>query len=204
MIQGKATWATTITGRLANTQSGGQNHSSDRCPPLAPSLAAASSAPAAAPTGLLTDTHGRLLRDLRISVTDRYNFHCAYCMPKNVFGHDYPLLPHAERLTFEEITRPARVFEARGIEKIRLTEGEPLDALDDDVSRAMNDVDFPIARVLEGIDGAAAAGFTPIKINVAVKRDLNEQKILPMARRFKDSGHILRFIEYMDVGHTND
>ena len=208
-------------------------------------------APRVAPSGLLADAHGRPLRDLRISVTDRCNFRCVYCMPKDVFGRDYPFLPHADLLTFEEITRLARVFKAHGIEKIRLTGGEPLlrkrlerlvamlaelggldltlttngallarnagalkaaglnrvtvslDALDDGIFRAMNDVDFPVAKVLEGIDAAAAAGLAPIKINMVVKRGMNEHEILPMARHFKGSGHILRFIEYMDVGHTN-
>jgi cyclic pyranopterin phosphate synthase len=214
-------------------------------------LAAARSAPAVAPTGLLADARGRSLRDLRISVTDRCNFRCVYCMPKDVYGHDYPFLPHAELLTFEEIARLARIFKAHGVEKIRLTGGEPLlrkhlerlvamladiggldltlttngaalaskarelraagltrvtvslDALDDAVFRAMNDVDFPVARVLEGIDAAAGAGLAPIKVNMVVKRGMNEQQILPMARHFRGSGHILRFIEYMDVGHTN-
>ena len=215
------------------------------------SVPAATAAPHVTPTGLLADTRGRQLRDLRISVTDRCNFRCIYCMPKDVFGHDYPFLPHAELLSFEEITRLAQVFKWHGIEKIRLTGGEPLmrknierliemlsglggldltlttngaalaakatalkaaglnrvtislDALDDGVFRAMNDVDFPVARVLEGIDAAAAAGLAPIKINMVVKRGVNEREILPMARHFKGSGHVLRFIEYMDVGHTN-
>jgi GTP 3',8-cyclase len=214
-------------------------------------VSAAAAAPSVTPTGLLADTHGRLLRDLRISVTDRCNFRCVYCMPKDVFGHDYPFLPHAELLSFEEITRLAQIFKLHGVEKIRLTGGEPLlrknierlvamlsglggldltlttngaalaakaqalknaglnrvtvslDALDDSVFRAMNDVDFPVAKVLEGIDAAAAAGLVPVKINMVVKRGVNEQEILPMARHFKGSGHILRFIEYMDVGHTN-
>jgi cyclic pyranopterin phosphate synthase len=204
-----------------------------------------------APTGRLADPRGRALRDLRISVTDRCNFRCVYCMPKDVYGHDYPFLPHADLLSFEEIARLARVFKAHGVEKIRLTGGEPLlrkhlerlvamladiggldltlttngaalaakaaalraagltritvslDALDDGVFRAMNDVDFPVVKVLEGIEAAAAAGLAPIKINMVVKRGVNEQEILPMARYFKGSGHILRFIEYMDVGHTN-
>ena len=208
-------------------------------------------APKVTPTGLLADTRGRMLRDLRISVTDRCNFRCVYCMPKDAFGRDHAFLPHAELLTFEEITRLARVFKEHGIEKIRLTGGEPLlrrnlerlvemlaaiggldltlttngallakkarelkaaglnrvtvslDALDDSIFRAMNDVDFPVAKVLDGIDAAAEAGLAPIKINMVVKRGMNEREILPMARRFKDSGHILRFIEYMDVGHTN-
>jgi len=172
-------------------------------------------------------------------------------MPKDIFGQDYPFLPHDALLTFEEIARLARIFKSHGVEKIRLTGGEPLlrkrierlvamlaeiggldltlttngallarkarelkdagldrvsvslDALDDGVFRAMNDVDFPVARVLEGIDAAAAAGLAPIKINMVVKRGMNEGEILPMARRFKGSGHVLRFIEYMDVGHTN-
>jgi GTP 3',8-cyclase len=203
------------------------------------------------PTGALADTRGRMLRDLRVSVTDRCNFRCVYCMPKDVFGHDYPFLPHAELLTFEEIARLARVFKTHGVEKIRLTGGEPLlrrhlerlvamlsdiggldltlttngallakkarelkdaglnrvtvslDALDDGVFRAMNDVDFPVSRVLDGIEAAAAAGLAPVKINMVVKRGVNDSEILPMARHFRNSGHILRFIEYMDVGHTN-
>ena len=208
-------------------------------------------APRIAPTGLLADARGRRLRDLRVSVTDRCNFRCVYCMPKDVFGRDYPFLPHAELLTFEEIARLARVFKAHGVEKVRLTGGEPLlrknverliemladiggldltlttngsllarkagelksaglervtvslDALDDGVFRAMNDADFPVAKVLEGIEAAASAGLAPIKINMVVKRGMNEHQILPMARHFRGSGHILRFIEYMDVGHTN-
>ena len=208
-------------------------------------------APRVTPTGLLADSLGRSLRDLRVSVTDRCNFRCVYCMPKDVFGRDYPFLSHADLLTFEEIARLARLFKAHGIEKIRLTGGEPLlrrnlerlvemlaaiggldltlttngallarkarelkaaglnrvtvslDAIDDDIFRAMNDADFPVAKVLEGIDAAADAGLAPIKINMVVKRGTNEQEILPMARRFRGSGHILRFIEYMDVGHTN-
>src|ERR1700681_1059132 len=203
------------------------------------------------PTGALADTRGRALRDLRVSVTDRCNFRCVYCMPKDVYGHDYPFLPHAELLTFEEIARLARIFKAHGVEKIRLTGGEPLlrrhlerlvamlsaiggvhltlttngallakkarelkdaglnrvtvslDALDDGIFRAMNDVDFPVSRVLEGIDAAAAAGLAPVKVNMVVKRGVNDSEILPMARHFRNSGHILRFIEYMDVGHTN-
>ncbi len=199
----------------------------------------------------LVDTLGRPVRDLRISVTDRCNFRCLYCMPKEVFGRDYPFLPRAELLTFEEIERLARVFAELGVEKIRLTGGEPLlrrdletlvgllgridgldltlttngallarkaaaleeaglnritvslDSLDDDVFRAMNDVDFPVTRVLEGIDAALAAGLAPVKVNVVVKRGLNEESILPMARHFRGSGVVLRFIEFMDVGHTN-
>jgi GTP 3',8-cyclase len=197
------------------------------------------------------DTRVRPLRDLRISVTDRCNFRCVYCMPKTVFGRDYPFLPRAEILTYEEIARLARLFAAQGVGKIRLTGGEPLirrdielliaelaaipgleltlttngsalaaraaslraagldrvtvslDALDDDIFRRMNDVDFPVARVLEGIEAAAGAGLAPVKINMVVKRGVNDDQILPMARRFRHSGHIMRFIEYMDVGSTN-
>jgi GTP 3',8-cyclase len=199
----------------------------------------------------LVDTLGRPVRDLRVSVTDRCNFRCVYCMPKEVFGRDYPFLPRAELLTFEEIERVARAFAGLGVEKIRITGGEPLvrrdvetlveflaringldltlttngallgrkaaalkdaglkritvslDSLDDDVFRAMNDVDFPVMRVLEGIDAALAAGLAPVKVNVVVKRGLNEESVLPMARHFHGSGVVLRFIEYMDVGHTN-
>ena len=201
--------------------------------------------------GLVADRRGRALHDLRISVTDRCNFRCTYCMPKDVFGHDYPFLPHSELLTFEEITRMARVFVGLGVQKVRLTGGEPLlrrriehlvemlrglgpldltlttngallakkasdlvaaglsrvtvslDSLDDATFRAMNDVDFPVAKVLAGIDAAAAAGLAPLKINMVVKRGANESSIVPMARYFKGSGHIVRFIEYMDVGATN-
>ncbi len=197
------------------------------------------------------DRLGRGLRDLRISVTDRCNFRCVYCMPKEAFGKDYAFLEHKEILKFEEIARLASVFRELGVEKIRLTGGEPLvrrsleqligmlaqipeidltlttngsllkrkaealkaaglqritislDALDDAAFRRMNDVDFPVARVLEGIEAAAAAGLAPIKINMVVKRGENEASVLPMARFFHGSGHILRFIEYMDVGHTN-
>jgi len=204
-----------------------------------------------APTPATLDTRHRPLRDLRISVTDRCNFRCVYCMPKTVFGRDYPFLPHAEILSYEEITRLVRLFAAHGVSKIRLTGGEPLmrrdiekliaqlaaipgldltlttngsalaararslrqagldritvslDALDDDIFRRMNDADFPVARVLEGIEAAAAEGLAPVKINMVVKRGMNDGEILPMARRFRDSGHILRFIEYMDAGSSN-
>ena len=200
---------------------------------------------------IATDTLGRPLRDLRISVTDRCNFRCTYCMPKEVFGHDYEFLRRDALLTFEEITRLARVFAAHGVEKIRLTGGEPLlrrdvdrlvgmlaeipgldltlttngsllpqkaaalaaaglrrvtvslDSLDDDVFRAMNDVDFPVERVLEGIDAAATAGLRPVKVNMVVKRGVNDDSVVDMARRFHGSGHIVRVIEFMDVGHTN-
>ncbi len=208
------------------------------------------------PNGLLTDTLGRNLRDLRISVTDRCNFRCGYCMPKEIFDKNYTYLPHHSLLTFEEIVRIAQQFVNHGVQKIRLTGGEPLlrknievlieklaalrtldgspldltlttngallarkaqslkdaglrrvtvslDALDDAVFRRMNDVDFPVADVLEGIHAAQAAGLGPIKVNMVVKRGTNDQEILPMARYFKGSGMVLRFIEYMDVGATN-
>ena len=209
-----------------------------------------------APNGLLSDRLGRPLRDLRISVTDRCNFRCSYCMPKEVFDKDYTYLPHASLLSFEEITRLARQFVAHGVRKIRLTGGEPLlrknlealvaqlaalrtpdgqplditlttngsllvrkaqalkdaglqrvtvslDGLDDAVFRRMNDVDFPVADVLRGIDAAQAAGLGPVKVNMVVKRGTNAQEILPMARHFQGTGVVLRFIEYMDVGATN-
>ncbi|HEY3069358.1 MAG TPA: GTP 3',8-cyclase MoaA [Gaiellaceae bacterium] len=199
----------------------------------------------------LTDTLGRPVRDLRISVTDRCNFRCVYCMPKEVFGHDYRFLERRELLTFEELERLARVFVGLGVQKIRLTGGEPLlrrelerlvamlaaipgvdltlttngsllpqkahaladaglrrvtvslDSLDDEVFRAMNDVDFPVERVLAGIEAAAAAGLEPVKVNAVVKRGVNEEGVLPLARYFRGTGQIVRFIEYMDVGHTN-
>ena len=222
----------------------------------AATLAASVPAQPVATTGLLADSLGRPLRDLRISVTDRCNFRCSYCMPKEVFDKDYPYLPHSALLTFEEITRLARQFIAHGVRKIRLTGGEPLlrknieglieqlselrtidgeplditlttngsllarkaaamqqaglrrvtvslDGLDDEVFRRMNDVDFPVAEVLRGIDAAQAAGLGPIKINMVVKRGTNEHEILRMARHFRGTGHVLRFIEYMDVGATN-
>jgi cyclic pyranopterin phosphate synthase len=196
------------------------------------------------------DSLGRPLRDLRISVTDRCNFRCVYCMPKELFGRDYRFLERRELLSFEEIERLARAFASHGVEKIRITGGEPLvrrdverlieqlaaidhldltlttngsllpqkaqalreaglgrvtvslDSLDDEVFTAMNDVDFPVERVLDGIDAAAAAGL-PVKVNMVVKRGVNEGSILPMARFFRERGHILRFIEYMDVGSSN-
>ena len=222
---------------------------------IASRSAAIPSVPIAA-TGLLGDQLGRPLRDLRISVTDRCNFRCSYCMPKEVFDKDYPYLPHSALLSFEEITRLARQFVAHGVQKIRLTGGEPLlrknieilieqlaalrtvegkplditlttngsllerkaaslkaaglqrvtvslDGLDDTVFRAMNDVDFPVADVLRGIEAAQAAGLGPIKVNMVVKRGTNDHEILPMARHFKGTGIVLRFIEYMDVGATN-
>jgi GTP 3',8-cyclase len=198
----------------------------------------------------LEDTLHRPLRDLRVSITDRCNFRCVYCMPKEVYGRDYAFLPRRDLLTFEEIARLARVFAGLGVEKIRLTGGEPLirrdverlvemlasipgldltlttngallakkaqalkdaglaritvslDSLDDEVFRAMNDVDFPVQVVLDGIGAAAATGL-PVKVNVVVKRGVNEDSVVPMARQFRELGHIVRFIEYMDVGHTN-
>ena len=214
----------------------------------------ASAAPA--PAGTLVDTRGRPLRDLRISVTDRCNFRCNYCMPKEVFDKDHAYLPHNALLSFEEITRLARLFMAHGVRKIRLTGGEPLlrknleelvaqlaqlrtvdglppdltlttngsllarkaralkdaglnrvtvslDGLDDAVFRRMNDVNFPVADVLAGIEAAHAAGLSHIKVNMVVKRGTNDHEILPMARHFRGTGTTLRFIEYMDVGATN-
>lgn len=200
---------------------------------------------------ILTDTLNRPLHDLRISVTDRCNFRCVYCMPKEIFGPDHQFLRRDQILSFEEIARLARLFAAHGVRKIRLTGGEPLvrrdlhllvgmlseirdieitlttngtllvkqaralkdaglkrvtvslDSLDDETFKAMNDVDFPVQRVLDGMDAAAAVGLGPIKVNMVVKRGLNEASILPMARFFREKGYILRFIEYMDVGNSN-
>jgi len=212
--------------------------------------------PLEAPAGHLEDSLARPLHDLRISVTDRCNFRCVYCMPKEVFDKDYAFLPHSALLSFEEITRVAKIFVAHGVHKIRLTGGEPLlrknienliemlaaltapdgkpidltlttngsilarkaralrqaglrrvtvslDALDDTVFQRMNDVDFPVSEVLRGIEAAHDAGLGPVKINMVVKAGMNDQEILPMARRFKGSPFILRFIEYMDVGASN-
>jgi cyclic pyranopterin phosphate synthase len=211
------------------------------------------------PIGLLQDTLQRPLRDLRISVTDRCNFRCTYCMPKEVFDHTYRFLPQPALLSFEEITRLARLFVAQGVRKLRLTGGEPLmrkdletliemlsalttpdgtpldltlttngallgrkaavlraaglkritlslDALDDTVFQRMNDVGFPVADVLAGLDAALAAGFGPIKVNMVVKLGVNDAQIVPMAQHFRQhyAGRVvLRFIEYMDVGATN-
>ncbi len=197
------------------------------------------------------DTLSRPLHDLRISVTDRCNFRCTYCMPREVFGRGYEFLHRDQLLSFEEIVRLARLFASLGVEKIRLTGGEPLlrrdvetlvamlaaipgveltmttngsllprrapalasaglarvtvslDSLDDATFRAMNDVDFPVERVLEGIEAAAATGLAPVKVNMVVKRGVNEDSVLPMARHFHGTGHVLRFIEFMDVGTTN-
>lgn len=199
----------------------------------------------------LIDTLNRPLRDLRISVTDRCNFRCIYCMPKEIFGTDYKFLHRDQVLTFEEITRLTKIFVAHGVKKIRLTGGEPLvrkdlpdliamlaaipnldltmttngsllpkfaqalkdaglkrvtvslDSLDNAIFKSMNDVDFPVEKVIEGMDAAAAVGLGPIKVNMVVKRGVNENSILPMARFFREKGYILRFIEYMDVGHSN-
>ena len=198
------------------------------------------------------DTLGRPVHDLRISVTDRCNFRCVYCMPKEVFGRDYRFMDRRELLSFEEIERVARAFAAHGVSKLRLTGGEPLlrrelerlvamlaaipgiddltlttngsllpqkaqsladagltrvsvslDSLDDEVFRAMNDVDFPVERVLAGIAAAAAAGLAPVKVNMVVKRGQNDDSVLELARHFRGTGQVVRFIEYMDVGHTN-
>ena len=200
----------------------------------------------------LADTLARPLRDLRISVTDRCQFRCTYCMPREVFGRDFAFLPRAELLTFEELTRLTRVFAGLGVRKLRLTGGEPLlrrdlerlvavlagiegvedialttngallagkaaalaaaglrrvtvslDSLDDAVFMALNDAGFPVARVLDAIAAAADAGLGPVKVNMVVRRGVNEQSILPIAAHFRGSGHVLRFIEYMDVGTTN-
>jgi cyclic pyranopterin phosphate synthase len=197
------------------------------------------------------DTLARPLQTLRISITDRCNFRCVYCMPKEVYGHSYRFLERRELLTFEEIERLAHVFVGLGVRAIRLTGGEPLvrrdveqlvgmlaaipgledlalttngsllaakaqsladaglrrvtvslDSLDDASFRAMNDVGFPVARVLAGIDAAASAGL-PVKVNAVVKRGVNDGDVVELARQFRHTGHVLRFIEYMDVGHTN-
>ncbi len=200
----------------------------------------------------ILDTFHRPLRDLRISVTDRCNFRCTYCMPKEVFGRDFAFLPPGQLLSFEEITRLAWIAVSLGVEKIRLTGGEPLirrdieklvtqlaqidglrdltlttngamlvrkaallkdaglnritvslDSLDDAVFQSMNDVQFPVGRVLDGIAAASEVGLGPIKINMVVKRGVNEDSIVPMAKHFHGTGCILRFIEFMDVGATN-
>ena len=209
-----------------------------------------------APHGHTKDSRGRTLRDLRISVTDRCNFRCTYCMPKEVFDQNYPYLSHKELLSFEEITRLTTIFASLGVEKIRLTGGEPLlrknlevliemlaqvrtpdgkaldltlttngsilrkkaaalkaaglqrltislDGLNDEVFKKMNDVDFPVADVLDGILAAQEVGFENIKVNMVVKKGTNDHEILPMAKHFKNSGVILRFIEFMDVGSSN-
>ncbi|MEX1194286.1 MAG: GTP 3',8-cyclase MoaA [Dehalococcoidia bacterium] len=208
--------------------------------------------PTPADASTLTDALGRPLHDLRISVTDRCNFRCTYCMPKEVFGRAYKFLDRADLLTFEEITRVARVFSGLGVRKLRLTGGEPtvrrglpklvqmlsgietvedlamttngsrlakmaaelkdaglkrvtvsLDSLDDARFREMSDAEFPVVLVLEGIEAARAAGLVPVKINVVVKRGVNEADALAIAARFRGLDYIVRFIEYMDVGTTN-
>jgi cyclic pyranopterin phosphate synthase len=200
----------------------------------------------------LTDTLGRPLRDLRMSVTDRCNFRCTYCMPKQAFGRGFQFLARTQILTFEETARLARIFVACGVRKIRITGGEPLlrrdlekliamlasierlgdltltsngsllkwkvralkdaglrritvslDSLDNDVFKTMNDVNFPVERVLEGIEAAVEAGLAPVKVNMVVKKGVNHHNILQMARYFRDRGQIVRFVEYMDVGNTN-
>jgi cyclic pyranopterin phosphate synthase len=204
----------------------------------------------------LTDTLGRALRDLRISVTDRCNFRCTYCMPREIFGRDYEFLPRDQVLSFEEIARLAGVFVSLGVEKLRITGGEPLvrrdlpdlismlaairrpdggevdltlttngsalralarplaeaglrrvtvslDSLDDEVFGRMNGIDFPVDRVLDGIAAAAEAGLAPIKVNMVVRRGVNESSVVPMAAWAREAGVVLRFIEYMDVGHSN-
>jgi GTP 3',8-cyclase len=200
--------------------------------------------------GALADTLDRPLRDLRISVTDRCNFRCVYCMPREVFDAGHEFLPHTAILSFEEIARLARIFAGLGVKKIRLTGGEPLvrkqlyrlvallaeldveitlttngsllakqakalkhaglhrvtvslDSLDEATFQAMNDADFPVAKVIQGIEAAAAEGLAPIKINMVVKRGTNDGDVVAMAERWRGSGHIVRFIEYMDVGSTN-
>ena len=198
------------------------------------------------------DTFNRPVRDLRISVTDRCNFRCTYCMPKEVFGPEYQFLNREEKLTYEEIARVAAIFVGRGVNKLRLTGGEPLlrreveklvemlakipgvedltlttnasllarkaealrdaglnrvtvslDAVDDDTFKAMNDVGFPVASVLDGIAVASEVGLGPIKINAVIQRGVNEHAVVDLARHFRGTGHIVRFIEYMDVGTTN-
>jgi cyclic pyranopterin phosphate synthase len=202
------------------------------------------------------DNRGRPLRDLRISVTDRCNFRCTYCMPKEIFDKNYPYLSHQELLSFEEITRLATIFASLGVEKIRLTGGEPLlrknlevlvemlakirttsdqpldltlttngsilrkkalalkaaglrrltislDGINDDIFKKMNDVDFPVTDVLDGITAAQEAGFTNLKVNMVVKKGINDQEIIAMAKHFKGTGTTLRFIEFMDVGSSN-
>ncbi len=217
---------------------------------IRPESGASRPAAAAFAGGRLADALGRPMRDLRISVTDRCNFRCVYCMPREVFDANYRFLPHSAILSFEEIARLARIFVGLGVKKLRLTGGEPLvrknlerlvamlselkteitlttngsllarqvdslkkagldrvtvslDSLDDATFRAMNDADFPVAKVIEGIEAAAAAGLGPVKINMVVKRGVNDGDTAAMAARWRGSGHIVRFIEYMDVGATN-
>ena len=203
-------------------------------------------------SAMTADRFGRTFQDLRLSVTDRCNFRCPYCMPKEVFGPGYQFLPRADILSFEEIVRLTRVFARLGLRKLRLTGGEPtvradlpalvgmlrravpgvdlalttngsrltsladdlaqagldrvtvsLDAIDPEVGRRMNGVEFPLQRVLDGIDAAAAAGLAPVKINAVIQRGVNESEITRLAEHFRGTGHIVRFIEYMDVGASN-
>ncbi|MFV8835064.1 GTP 3',8-cyclase MoaA [Aquisalimonas sp.] len=198
------------------------------------------------------DVYERPLQDLRISVTDRCNFRCVYCMPKEIFGSDYPFLARRELLSFEEIVRLTRVFAEQGVRKLRITGGEPLvrkdlpeliemlanidgidditlttnatllpqhaqslvdaglnrvtvslDAIDDDVFKAINDVNYPVQPVLDGIAAASEVGLNPIKVNMVVKRGMNDGQIVPMAAHFRNTPHILRYIEFMDVGNSN-
>ncbi|HTJ98666.1 MAG TPA: GTP 3',8-cyclase MoaA [Bordetella sp.] len=227
-----------------------------RAPVAASTSPAEGSAVLPAPGQPVRDTRARPLQDLRISVTDRCNFRCTYCMPRDTFDSSHVFLPHAQLLSFEEMTRAAGVFVRLGVRKIRLTGGEPLlrknietligmlaelrtpdgqpleltlttngsllarkaralkdagltrvtvsmDALDPAMFARMSDTDFPVADVLRGIDAAAQAGLAPVKVNMVVRHGVNDDQILPMARHFRGSGHILRFIEYMDVGSTN-
>ena len=202
------------------------------------------------------DTRGRALRDLRISVTDRCNFRCVYCMPKELFGSDYQFMERDELLSFDEIVRVAEAAVELGVDKLRLTGGEPLlrrgieelisrlaalrtpggrkpdlalttngsalrvkaaalreagldrvtvsvDSLDESRFQAINDVRFPLARVFDGIEAAHAAGLGPVKVNAVIKRGVNDDEIVPLAEHFRERGHVLRFIEYMDVGASN-
>ncbi len=221
----------------------------------APGVRPAAQRPAAV-SGPANDLRGRPLRDLRISVTDRCNFRCTYCMPREVFGSDYVFMPHADMLTFEEITLVAQVAVGMGVRKLRLTGGEPLlrrdletlvgmlaalrtpegepvditlttngtllekkaaalkaaglqrvtvslDALDDALFARMSDSKVSVATVLRGIEAAEQAGLAPLKVNMVVRKGVNDAQILPMVERFRHTGHILRFIEFMDVGSTN-
>ena len=259
--RGVATLARGATGRPVQGSSKRRRYDASMQPPIVPLDAVLRKPPstAQAPASTATspvDRFGRPMRDLRISVTDRCNFRCTYCMPKEVFGRDFAFLPRSEVLSFEEITRLAAVFVGLGVEKLRITGGEPLvrrdlpvliamlaplrtadgdavdltlttngtalpalarrlrdaglgrltvslDSLDDATFRAMNGVDYPVSKVLDGIAAARAAGFQPIKVNMVVKRGVNDASVVPMARWARDEGLILRFIEYMDVGHSN-
>jgi len=231
-------------------------HHAQRAPRVVPVTGSQRTSPSDAGSGPLLDTYRRPLRDLRISITDRCNFRCTYCMPREIFGPDHVFLPRASLLTFDEITRFARIAVDRGVQKIRLTGGEPLlrkdievlvrqladlrtpegkpvdltlttngtllgikaralkeaglqrvtvslDALDDAIFARMSDSKVRVKTILDGIEQAAMAGLAPIKVNMVVRKGVNEDQILPMARHFREKGHILRFIEFMDVGDTN-